>query len=111
MAFLKKSKKRPSGNAAAEKTDQALAEAELLNLRMIINKLDDLIIQSVARRMVVSRTIGMIKKQQKLKVKDAKREKELQKIHQQLAKNHGITYGTLKKIFDLIMKESRRQQK
>lgn len=91
--------------------DLKMAQVELQNLRMIIDKLDELIIQSVARRMVVSRTVGAVKKQYGLKVKDSKREKELKKIHQSLAKKNGITYKTLRKIFDLIMKESKRIQK
>lgn len=93
------------------KNDLNMAQAELNNLRLIINKLDELIIQSVARRMVVSRTVGAVKRQYGLKIKDPKREKELKKIHQKLAKKNGITYATLRKIFDLIMEESKRIQK
>ena len=91
--------------------DPKLAKVELANLRIIIDKLDDLIIQSVARRMIVSRTIGVIKKQNDMPIKDAKREKELQNFHKKLAKQHGITDKTLQKIFDLIMKESKRIQR
>ena len=86
-------------------------QIELRNLRLVINKIDELIIQSIARRMSVSRTIGSIKKENRLKIKDREREKELQQFHRLLAKKNGITYRTLKKIFKLIMKESRRMQK
>ncbi len=97
-------------STAKTKDDLMMAQVELQNLRLIINKLDDLIIQSIARRMAVSRTVGTVKKLHGLKVKDPKREKQLRLYHQQLAKQHGITYKTLQKIFDLIMKESRRLQ-
>lgn len=88
-----------------------MAQIELQNLRLIINKLDDLIIQSVARRMAVSRTVGTVKKLYGMKIKDPKREKQLQALHKKLAKKHNITYPTLKKIFELIMEESKRIQK
>ncbi len=93
------------------KNDLKLARIELQNLRMIIDKLDDLIIQSIARRMVVSRTVGAVKKIHGLKIKDSKREKQLQALHKKLAKKHGITYETLQEIFALIMEESKRVQK
>ena len=86
-------------------------QLELQNLRLVINKIDELIIQSIARRMSVSCTIGAIKKENRLKIKDPKREKELQQFYRLLAKKNGITYATLKKIFKLIMKESRHIQK
>lgn len=88
-----------------------MAQIELQNLRLIINKLDDLIIQSVARRMAVSRTVGTVKKLNGMKIKDPKREKQLQALHKKLAKKHNITYSTLEKIFRLIMDESRKIQK
>ncbi len=87
------------------------AQNEIENLRKIINELDDILIETVARRMIVSRTVGVIKKQNKLKIKDPKREKELKAFHQKLAKKQGITYKTLQKIFELIMEESKRVQK
>lgn len=87
-----------------------MAQIELQNLRLIINKLDDLIIQSVARRMAVSRTVGTVKKLYGMKIKDSKREKQLQALHKKLAKKHNITYSTLEKIFRLIMDESKRVQ-
>jgi len=87
------------------------AQAELDHLRLMINELDDIIIQSVAKRMIVSRTIGAIKKDQKLSVKDPKREKILKNLHKKLAQKHQITYGTLQKIFALIIEESKRIQK
>lgn len=86
-------------------------QSELQSLRVIINKLDELIAQSVARRMSVVRTIGAVKKQNKIKIKDRKREKELREFHRELAENNGVTYKTLKKIFALIIKESKKMQK
>lgn len=97
--------------ARQPETDAKIAQAELNNLRLIINKLDELIIQSIARRMAVSRTVGALKKLHGLKIKDSKREKELQSLHKKLALKHKITYGTLQKIFVLIMEESKKVQK
>lgn len=103
--------RKPTPASSQQQADAQIAKVELQNLRLIINKLDDLIIQSVARRMAVSRTVGALKKLHGLKIKDSKREKELQALHKKLAREHGITYPTLRKIFDLIMKESKRIQK
>lgn len=84
---------------------------ELQHLRAQINKLDETIIRSIARRMAVSRAVGTLKKLHGLPVKDPAREKALKKFHQKLAKKHNITEKTLQKIFALIMKESRKIQK
>jgi chorismate mutase len=93
--------------ASPKKTDNQ-ADRGLNELRAVINRLDDIIIRAVARRMVVSGEIGALKKLNKLKIKDLRREKELEKFHRALAKKYGITYATLEKIFKLIMKESKR---
>ena len=84
---------------------------ELNELRSIINQLDEAIIQTISERMIVSRTVGAVKKLYGLKIKDPKREKQLQALHKKLAKKHGISYSTLQKIFGLIMQESRNIQK
>jgi len=84
---------------------------ELKKLRAHINKLDESIICTVADRMAVSRAVGEIKKRNALPIKDPAREKDLKKFHQKLADKYDITYQTLRKIFTLIMKESRRIQK
>lgn len=77
----------------------------------MINQLDDMIIQTVAQRMRISQNIGALKKATNMNIKDPKREKELQNFHKELAQKYGITYPTLQKIFELVMKESKRLQK
>ncbi len=103
--------KKPKKQLTATQTPAWIAQEKIKNLRMMIDQLDDMMIQTVVQRMTVSRTIGKIKKQHAMKVKDAKREKDLQKFHRNLAKKYGITYPTLQKIFALVMQESKRIQK
>ncbi len=95
----------------SSKKPQKQADKNIIELRAAIDRLDASIIRSVALRMAVSRKIGTIKKRENIKIKDPKREKELKKFHQALAKKHGITYKTLRKIFDLVMEESKSIQK
>lgn len=96
--------------ALKRKTDNQ-AGKQIERLRSSIDALDDIIIRVVARRMAVSRIIGDVKKNHSLKIKDPKREKQLVTFHAKLAKKYGLTQETVRKIFDLIMKESKRIQK
>lgn len=100
-------------SAMASKKNIANPQAmdELGELRSIINALDEAIIRTIADRMIVSRTVGAVKKLYGLKISDPKREKELKALHKKLAAKHKITHKTLEKIFDLIMEESKRIQK
>lgn len=84
---------------------------ELNALRTVINDLDQHIIELISQRLQIVRHIGVIKKQQKVKIRDPKREKQLQQFYKKLSKKHKITYPTIQKIFLLLMEESRRLQK
>ena len=102
-------KAKPKNPAAA--LTEKVREEKLNSMRMMINQLDDMIIQTVAQRMRISQNIGALKKATNMNIKDPKREKELQNFHKELAQKYGITYPTLQKIFELVMKESKRLQK
>ena len=86
-------------------------EYELKELRSMVNEIDEAIIEDIANRLLVARTIGTLKKIHNQPVKDQKREKELNKLHEMYCKKYKISLSTIKKIFTLIIEESKRLQK
>jgi chorismate mutase len=80
-------------------------------LRKEIDKTDLEIIKQLKKRNKIIQEIGLIKKRNNMKIEDKKREKEQQQKIQELAKKNKINPDFLKKIFKLIITNSKEQQK
>lgn len=82
----------------------------IIDLRKKIDMIDREIITTISKRLSIVKEIGTLKKQQRIKVKDAKREQKLHAVHERLAKKKHINPTTIHGIFTLLMKESRAAQ-
>ena len=80
-------------------------------LRNQINKIDRSIIDLIAKRMSISKKIGKLKTGKKSAVLDDKREKEVIKNWQSQSFVKKIDPVFIKKLIDLIMKESKNIQR
>ena len=83
---------------------------ELETLRKNIDKIDRQLLESLFKRFVLVEKIYLIKKKKNIPVFDPSRE---QKLYQRIAKNSlnlGLNKDFTKKIFDLILEESKRLQ-
>lgn len=80
---------------------------EINGFRKEFDKIDLEILEIIKKRLILSRKIGEFKKKNCLKIRDRKREKEL--IEDRLEKS-SLDSGFIKKLFKLILKESRRVQ-
>lgn len=79
--------------------------------RQEINKVDKEIIQKIASRLELCKRIGQIKKKIGKDVKDSSREALLLRYHEEQCQHNGVDAGMIKKIFSLIISESKRLQK
>ncbi len=79
-------------------------------LRNIINETDKNILEKLSKRMAVVRLIGKIKTARGLAVSDKKREKEMENLRGQWAKELGLNRKLVEKIFKLIIKEAKKIQ-
>jgi len=82
--------------------------SELIILRNSVDELDRKLIEIVKKRLILSREIGNCKRKNGLKIIDRKREKEV--IENRLEKS-SLDSKFVKKLFKLILNESRRVQK
>lgn len=83
---------------------------ELINLRKIIDVLDDEIVSLISERQEVVERIGKIKAKQKIAVFDPKREEELKLYHEELSKKYNVSLEFIIQLFEIVLEESRRTQ-
>lgn len=83
---------------------------ELVNLRKIIDVLDDEILGLISERQEVVTRIGRIKARQKIAVVDLKREEALKEYHEDLGKKYNLSAEFVIRLFEIILEESRKTQ-
>ncbi|MCC2645432.1 MAG: pheA [Burkholderiales bacterium] len=83
---------------------------ELVNLRKIIDVLDDEIISLIAERQEVVVRVGKVKALKKIAVLDSKREELLKQQHAELAKKYNLSAEFVTRLFEIILEESRKTQ-
>lgn len=84
--------------------------ADLNSLRLRISELDQALVEILGSRMKISRKIGLLKKDQKLSVEDTSREEILWKFWKETGELNGLEENFLRDIFELILKQSKKQQ-
>ncbi|MCC7574024.1 chorismate mutase [Candidatus Woesearchaeota archaeon] len=82
----------------------------LTQLRKEIDKTDKEIIKQIRKRNKIVLEIGKIKKIKKLNIEDKNREKQQKQKIEELAKKNEINPEFLKKMFKLIITNSKEQQ-
>lgn len=80
-------------------------------LRKEIDKVDSEILGLIAKRMKIAKKIGAFKKKNNMKVIDLQREKKILDKISQNARKLRVDSHLSRKLFKLIMIESRKQQK
>lgn len=75
--------------------------------RMMIEKMDDMIYDSLTKRLELSRYIGSVKKKSNDTILDIKRE---QYIWERLQKKRGLDRDFVDKIWTIILEESKKEQ-
>lgn len=85
--------------------------ATISELRKKINKIDESIIKKLSARKKFAIKIGKIKEKLKIKVTDNKREKELMQFYKKLSNEHELQPEFIKKLFKMIIANSRKLQK
>lgn len=83
---------------------------DIEKLRKKINLLDKNLLTIIHGRLLVARRIGLVKKIKKIRIKDVKRERELRFLHQKWAKELGFPPSFAKRLFKIIITESRKIQ-
>ncbi|MCC2624420.1 MAG: chorismate mutase [Burkholderiales bacterium] len=83
---------------------------ELVNLRKIIDLLDDEILGLIAERQEIAVRIGRVKYRQKIAVVDLKREEILKRYHEELGKKYNLSNEFVTRLFEIILEESRKTQ-
>ena len=81
---------------------------ELGNLRKKINRFDNQLIKILEKRFKVCEKIGKYKLKNKILILDKKREKEIIKNS---CKKTNLSQDFIKKLFNLVLKESKKLQK
>jgi chorismate mutase len=79
-------------------------------LRSKVNKVDAAIIKKLATRTKLIKKIGALKTKSGKKITDKKREQELMQFYQQISLDYQLDPIFIKKLFKLIIAESRRAQ-
>ncbi len=69
------------------------------------------ILELLRKRMEVSKKVGEYKKQNNISVLDAKREQEVYKKLSKSANKKGLDEKFVKKLFKLIIRQSKKEQK
>jgi len=87
------------------------AEQDVESLRFLIDGCDDLIVESLARRLTLARRIGELKKDRKLAVRDAGREKDVLARTAGLAEELDLPRKDVARLFKEIMAMSKAAQK
>jgi len=83
----------------------------LTKLRKEINKIDDDLVKLLKKRKKVVEKIAKVKIKHGLEIFDKKRENEIAKKLNWLAKKHGLRKGFLYQIWDHLMAEAKEAQK
>lgn len=83
----------------------------LKQLRKRIDQIDARIIKQLSQRRDLSLKIGQLKITLGKNVLDKKRESAIKEWHRKLCNRYQLPYSFVKKIFDLIIKNSRNLQK
>lgn len=86
-------------------------QSKLSNLRQEIDKIDEKLIQIIAKRRGISAKIGMYKEENSLSIVQRKREKSALKKRIKQAKKLGFKKRFTKRLFRLIFCDSRKVQK
>jgi chorismate mutase len=84
---------------------------EIKHLRKKIDKTDDRILESLAMRRKLVLEIAKLKKLHKIQILDKKREQDLRKRLASSAKKLGLSVPFVSSLYDLILKNSRGEQK
>lgn len=84
---------------------------KLEEIRTEINKIDRDLVLLIGRRFELVRKIAFIKKRDNLHIEDIKKEKEVIRKIKQLGSRVGVNSILLIKVFRLIIKESKKEQK
>lgn len=79
--------------------------------RKQIDEIDNQILELLKERFEISKKIGKYKKQNNLPIRNKKREKQLLEKNKNKAKDFNLKPDFVKKLFRLVLKESRRIQK
>ena len=86
-------------------------EKEIYKIREEIDEIDFRIIKLLKIRMQYALEIAHIKKENDMKITDSKREKQLIKSRKVKAKNNELREKFAKKLFQIILNESKKIQK
>lgn len=84
---------------------------KLEKLRAEINKIDKDIVLLLGRRFKLVKKVASFKKKNNLLMEDKSREKEVIKKVKQVGSDIGVDSAWLTKVFRLIIKESKKEQK
>ncbi len=87
-----------------------MRKLDLTELRASTEELDRSIIELLAERLKIVGKIGKLKKQGKLKVFNGAREKRLKALHRKYSQENKLDRELADKIFDIIIKHSRKIQ-
>lgn len=84
--------------------------SDLLELREEIEKIDDAIIQLMAKRQSLAKQVGQLKAKIGQAIFDSEREKQLALYHENLSITYGLQPEFVKELFNLVMAYSRKIQ-
>ncbi|MFA5995946.1 MAG: chorismate mutase [Patescibacteria group bacterium] len=97
--------------ALTDKQVSAETQNELDKLRQGINKIDEQIVKNIAERFNIVQQIKQYKQQHSLSVQDVNREEQLLLRVAALAQQYQLPVEFVAHLFDVIMQQSRQQQK
>ena len=83
---------------------------ELNEIRNMIDRIDDSIIDLLSTRKKLVEQIALLKKNLNIKVIDNKREKELLKRLKEKARQKGLDEKLIDTVYEIILKNSRKKQ-
>ncbi|MDA3863326.1 MAG: chorismate mutase [Deltaproteobacteria bacterium] len=86
-------------------------QRQIYDYRYELELLDSELLELLARRSQLAKAVGMYKEAEGLPVLDSSREKELEKKWLEMAQILGENSDYIKKIFNLVVKNSRQIQK
>ena len=82
----------------------------LNSLRKDVDRIDEKILALIKKRLELAEKIAFFKKNKGLPIKDGLREKDVYKKTEIIAKSLKLEKGLIKKIFDLIIRQSLKVQ-
>ncbi len=84
---------------------------ELQKLRAAIDKIDSFIVRALAKRIIRSEKVGLLKKKVDGKVVDEKRKKQMIATRVALGKKKGLSPTLVREVFEAIHRDSVKIQK